>query len=271
MILVSLVVYLSSIWLYPDAFKQRPITQSHTELNGSVHHEPTPKTSVEKKTVDNNTAHSEPLINEDEKSFLRMVFLGVPNLRSPWDGYITIGVNVLLVLMSADMIFRGPLLHPETDLRFSRVGFVDSTSANVLVREPDSAQLPVYAYLAQGSEYHHGLSWQTVDRRYYLDSDTDYTYPVTFTNLQPSRSYTYSFSNNLTGTFTTAPSPTNLPASSHLTFLTSSCIKPQFPYDPFSHSLSIPGFTHLSTILQSLRRPTSNPFIPPLPGRFHLH
>jgi alkaline phosphatase D len=36
------------------------------------------------------------------------------------------------------------------------------------------------------------------------------------------------------------------------TFLTTSCILPHFPYSPFDHALSVPGFRHLAKVLPSL-------------------
>jgi alkaline phosphatase D len=37
------------------------------------------------------------------------------------------------------------------------------------------------------------------------------------------------------------------------TFLTSSCIKPHFPYNPLDHALSIHGFKYLAKFLPDLR------------------
>ena len=188
----------------------------------------------------------EPVLYDDEKTTLKILVLGIPDWREPAYSYLTILVNILLAVLTLDLVFRGPLLHPAQDLRFSRVGFVDTTSAKVLFREPDPAQLPVYAYLKAVS----GRKWTTVDRVYYLDSDTDYTYPITITGLEPETTYIYSLSNDLSGTFTTIPAPYSQAANT-LTFLTSSCIKANFPYRPFSHSLSIHGFESLSKALRS--------------------
>ena len=157
-----------------------------------------------------------------------------------------------MALLTLDLVFRGPLLHPVNDLRFSRVGFVDDTSARVLFREPDPAQLPVYVYLKDSQD----SKWTTTDRIYYIDSATDYTSPLLFTGLSPETAYTYSLSNDLSGTFKTAPAPSSQQANS-LTFLTSSCIKANFPYNPFSHALDIHGFEHLSKIVKSLTSPAS--------------
>lgn len=190
------------------------------------------------------------LEDREDNAALKVMFSGIPHPTLKEWSYAAIGLNILLGLFTLDMVFRGPLLYPSDDLRFSRVGFVDSTSAKVLFREPDVHQLPVYAYYQR--EGH--TTWTTADRIYFLDSDTDFTYPITFSHLQPAATYTYSLSNNLTGTFTTAPS-SHAPNAGKLTFLTSSCIKANFPYNPLSHALAIPGFGHLSALVRSLPSP----------------
>ena len=131
-------------------------------------------------TVNEEQDHTEPALYEDEKTFFKVLLVGIPNWRESEYSYLTIFINGLLALLTLDLVFRGPLLHPVQDLRFSRVGFVDQTSAKVLFREPDPSQLPVYAYLkASGSS-----TWSTTDRIYYLSSETDFTYPVTFSGLK---------------------------------------------------------------------------------------
>lgn len=175
---------------------------------------------------------------------------GLPHPRLKGWSYATIAVNVLLTFFTLDLVFREPALYSAKDLRFSRVGFVDSTSAKVLFREQDTNQLPIYAYYrADGS-----ATWTTADKIYYLDDETDFTYPVTFKYLRPATKYGYALSNNLTGEFTTAPAP-GTSASTSLTFITSSCIKANFPYNPLNHALDIPGFKHLSNILSALPSP----------------
>ena len=181
------------------------------------------------------------------RTSLKVLLTGIPNWNLRSESFATIGLNIVLAVFALDLIFRGVLLHPSEDLRFSRVGYVDSTTAKVLFREPDEMQLPVYAYYRANDR----LGWGIADRVYYLTEETDYTYPIIFNNLRPSTQYEYSLSNNISGTFTTAPTSSS-PAASKLTFLTSSCLKPNFPYNPFSHSLSMHGFVHLSHILSTL-------------------
>lgn len=188
--------------------------------------------------------------HREDYAAAKVVLTGIPHpTRKEWS-CLTIGLNILLGLVTLDMIFRGPLLYPSNDLRFSRVGYVDSTSAKVLFREPDLNQLPVYVYYQREGQ----STWTTVDKIYNLEADSDFTYPIIFSHLSPSSTYTYSLSNNLTGTFTTAPIPR---ADGKVTFVSSSCIKANFPYNPVSHPLSIPGFAQLSRVLSSLPSPAA--------------
>ena len=158
------------------------------------------------------------LDDREDYAAVKTVLTGIPHPKLKEWSFCTVGLNVILGLFTLDMIFRGPLLHPSNDLRFSRVGYVDSFSAKVLFREPDLKQLPVYAYYQR--EGH--STWTIADKIYSLDADSDFTYPITFSHLSPSSTYTYSLSNNLTGSFITAPSPRSA-NSGKLTFLTSSC------------------------------------------------
>ena len=243
-ILTSVAVYLTCVFYHSEAFgSPRPtVAEAFPNIFG------TDKQHGDEKDKD----HDEPVLYEDEKTVLKTVLLGIPDWREAAYSYSTIIINTLLAVLTLDLVFRGPLLHPATDLRFSRVGFVGTDSAKVLFREPDPAQLPVYAYLKAFD----GKTWATSDRVYYLDSDTDFTYPVTFSDLEPETTYVYSLSNELSGVFTTSPAPYSRSANS-LTFLTTSCIKANFPYRPFSHSLSIHGFEPLSKALRSLPSPAS--------------
>lgn len=250
-IFTSSVIYLASIllhheYLFQPAHKRTPniVVDAHRKHDELVHE--TVNTELETLAV----------YEEPKTSKIRDVLLaGLPHPRlKPWS-YASVALNVLLTLCTLDLVFRGPALYSANHLRFSRVGFVDTTSAKILFREPDAQQLPIYAYYrSEGS-----TAWKTADKIYFLDSETDYSYPITFAPLRPSTSYTYALSNNLTGTFTTPPVPGSAAATS-LTFLTSSCIKANFPYNPLNHALQIPGFKHLSTILTSL----------PSPARFML-
>lgn len=86
-------------------------------------------------------------------------------------------------------------------------------------------------------------------------NDTDYTSVVTFPLRQgKDTSYEWVTSNNFSGSFDGAPRPgrTLEKYDGKFTFVTSSCIIPQFPYNPMDHPLSIHGFKHLGSVLPKL-------------------
>lgn len=160
----------------------------------------------------------------------------------------TVLVNIVLSLLVLDFLIRGLVLYPGTNLAFSRVGYVSPTTANLLVREPDAAQLPLGIYYQEAAQTSEWIQEGTI---YTVDNTTDFTVPVTLHNLKPSTAYRYSLSNNKTGSFTTAPHPGSK-ADTKLSFLTSSCLKPNFPYNPFSHPLRIIGIEQLSDFIGQL-------------------
>ncbi|KLJ09505.1 hypothetical protein EMPG_15062 [Blastomyces silverae] len=190
-------------------------------------------------------------------SSLSVLATGIPSSRARYTNLATVGVNILLGLATLDVLLRGHYMYPTTDLAFSRVGYVSPTTANILIREPDAAQLPIrtsYRLMENGRE------GELIDAGAIavLNNDTDYTYAVTLTGLHPSMEYRYSFSNNLSGQFTTAAAPGSA-AANRLSFLSSSCIKPNFPYNPLNHPLRIYGVELISKIvskLPSLSRPS---------------
>lgn len=229
--------------LFPKLFHHPPSHARNDQAEKEAHHD---------HEEDTHDKHEEPVLYKEEKSFLKVFLLGIPDWLEPDWSYLTIGINILLALFTLDLVFRGPLLHPVRDLSFTRVGYVDSTSAKVLVREPDSSQLPMYVYLSPADT----IGWTTTDTIYYLGQDTDYTHAITFEGLQPSKKYIYSLSNDKSGEFTTAASPYS-EASNSLTFLTSSCLKANFPYKPSAHALAIHGFDYLSKVLRGLPSPAS--------------
>jgi alkaline phosphatase D len=249
LILTSVVIYLACLFGWSEAFGSHKPTLH--EAFPKLFPHPQHDTKAENTTSAQHD-HQEPVLYEDEKSFLKIAFLGIPDWKNAAWSYISIAVNILFALFTLDLVFRGPALYPSRDLTFSRVGYVGSNTAKVLVRDPNPSHLPIYVYLSPADK----TTWTSTDTIYYLGEDTDYTYPITFKRLQPSRKYTYSLSNELSGTFTTAPSPHSEAADS-LTFLTSSCIKANFPYKVHAHALAIHGLEYLSKVVQSLPSPAS--------------
>lgn len=196
--------------------------------------------------------HDEPALYHDERAIWRTLLLGIPDWKEWEFSYITIAVNVILTLLSLDLVYRGPLLHDGRELAFTRVGYVDEATAKILVREPDLSKLPLYVYIKVTDQ----PQWTFADTIFDIDEETDFTRPIVFTDLKADTAYMFSLSNDLRGQFITAP-PRGSPEAKSLTFLTSSCIKANFPYQLFSNSLSIHGLKHLSRVSKALRAPAS--------------
>lgn len=193
-------------------------------------------------------------LKQDLLDSVKILLTGLPEPgRLRLANFLTLGGNVVLVVMSMDLLLRSQILYTGQDLRLTRVGYVSPTTAKILVREPDVGQLPLtFSYREQESASDLGTQiWTTAGTVYKLSEDVDFTHSIPLEGLRPSTHYEYKFSNNETGAFVTAPAPGST-ASNTLTFLTSSCIKPNFPYTPFSHSLAIHGFDYLASTISEL-------------------
>lgn len=200
------------------------------------------------------------VLKEKSPRPLRTLLTGVPSPSSLLWTTITFSLNLALLLMVADFIYRAPYLLPSHSLSFARVGYVSDTSARILTREPHHSQYPIRLHYRRAdarSDDHRqpvDTSWQHARSIPYLDDLTDYTGAFEISRLRSDTRYQYLLSNNHTGYFTTAPRPghTSPRNDNVFTFLHSSCILPNFPYSPFRDPLSIPGLRHLSNLLPTL-------------------
>lgn len=161
----------------------------------------------------------------------------------------TILLNIILASLTLDFLARGILFYPTEDVAFSRIGYVSPTTANLVFREPDTTRLPVAVLYQEISET--PQDWYEEGIVYKVDNTTDFTATVTLNDLKPATQYRYSLSNNRSGTFITAPSPES-PEASRLSFVTSSCLKPNFPYNILSHPLRVPGLEQMTEALAKL-------------------
>ena len=196
------------------------------------------------------------IVRKKPPQVLKTLLLGILSPTSTVWNWVTVAFNTILVLFMVDMVFRARLLHQNHDLSFVRVGFVSHESASLVLREPDTSKLPVYVsykQVAASDDEAFVEPWKSAGKVYWLSSDTDFTYSFVIPLLRPSTRYQYAASNNHSGYFVTAPPIGQThPKTDKFTFLTSSCIKPRFPYNPFAHPLSVPGFKHLATWVPSL-------------------
>ncbi|EED18023.1 alkaline phosphatase family protein [Talaromyces stipitatus ATCC 10500] len=208
-------------------------------------------------TVDKSKIQTRKHDTGETGSTFKSLLSGVPSKKTVFSTTLNILINLALTALTLDFLYRGRILHPTDDLAFSRIGYVSPTTANLLVREPHVSNFPMtikYQEAAQvDSDY-----WVEEGKIYQLNAVKDFTFPVTIKNLKPSTQYRYSLSNNQTGTFITAPQ-SGTQSASRLSFLTSSCIKSNFPYNPLSHPLRILGVEELSHAIKklpSLKRPS---------------
>ncbi|OJD12092.1 hypothetical protein AJ78_07269 [Emergomyces pasteurianus Ep9510] len=246
LIFASLLVYLTSIFVIVTT----PVLQQW-QKKGSTTGDRQRDIIKAKGSLSSNGGNEAGKNSRRAMSSLAALSTGVPSRPvARYANLATVGVNILMGLATLDVLLRGHYLYSTADLAFSRVGYVSTTTANILIREPDAAKLPIHlSYRA----IENGREGELVQGGIItlLNNDTDYTHPVTLTGLQPSMEYRYSFSNNLSGQFTTAPAPGSA-AANRITFLSSSCIKPNFPYNPLKHPFQIYGLELLSKIVSKL-------------------
>ena len=212
--------------------------------------------------VEDEPPHTEEEIEVDETLVLeekspeiwKTMLTGLPSPTSALWSLATLLINISLVLMVMDLIYRARTFHPNHNLSFARLGYVSPTEASLLIRETHPSQLPIFVSyrLASPPESYEDATWKHVGEVRTLGNDTDFTAAVTFPLPNyPDRVYQWTTSNNHTGFFKVPPRPGRVP-STGFTFLTSSCIKPRFPYNPFDHVLSIPGFRHMADVIESI-------------------
>lgn len=180
---------------------------------------------------------------------LKTLLTGLPSSTSRRATRLTVLINLVLTLLTFDFLFHGLIFYPGDDVVLSRIGYVSPTTASLLVREPDAAQLPLVVHYQEADSQ--TAPWVEEGIIYSLDSSTDFTASVTLRGLKPSSHYRYLLSNNRTGSFATAPLPGSKPAN-RLSFLTSSCMKSNFPYNPLSHPLRIPGIEKMTETVRQL-------------------
>ncbi|UPK92905.1 hypothetical protein LCI18_003840 [Fusarium solani-melongenae] len=150
-------------------------------------------------------------------------------------------VNICCLAAVLDFLFRGHMLHQSNNLSFSRIGFVDSSTARVVIRAPNSD------YVDMNIISDSGASSANVDP-IFINHESDYTGTFLVEGLAPNTSYMYSTNASHTGSFRTSVSPQDL---GRWSLISSSCIKPFYPYSPIDHGLRIKGLEHLSNYVSS--------------------
>jgi alkaline phosphatase D len=190
---------------------------------------------------------------------LRTLLTGLPSPSSALWSWVTFGINMALIAMALDVVYRAPLFHQCHDASFGRVGYVSENSAKILVREPYAFDVKVlYRSIDEPSRSWMHKTHRASQPEFWMTNETDFTTVMNIEHLRPDSPYEYvieTSSGNTTGTFTTAPRPgrISLLKNSKYTFVHSSCIKPRVPYTPFQHPLEFPGMKHLARWLPELK------------------
>ncbi|KAF2746073.1 Metallo-dependent phosphatase [Sporormia fimetaria CBS 119925] len=196
---------------------------------------------------------------EREPKILRTLLTGLPSPASAFWSWVTFSINMALVAMALDMVYRAPLLHPCHDASFGRVGYVSDHTANILVREPYAFDVKVqYRQIDSPDGYWKQKTLPTSQPEHWLTNDTDFTSVIELQHLHADMPYEYviqTSSGNIRGTFTTAPRTGHISSlkGDKYTFVHSSCIKARVPYTPFQHPLEFPGLKHLAQWIPELK------------------
>lgn len=197
------------------------------------------------------------VVGEKIPSASKILLLGAPNARRPIASFLTFLINVVLIALTADALFRARWYYPADDLSFVRLGYVSPSEARFVIREPDQTKLPItFEYHIQDPQLSSETNlWLTAGFVTSTDNSTDFTTTLTIPlDDSKQRKYEWRTSNNHTGEFRSAPKPGQMPDTENglFTFLSTSCILPRFPYNPVDHPLAIPGLRNLAEKLPSL-------------------
>ncbi|EFQ27426.1 PhoD-like phosphatase [Colletotrichum graminicola] len=173
---------------------------------------------------------------------LILLLFGWTERASPIASFIAVLLNFLSLVSVWDFLYRGHLLHQSNDLSFSRVGYVDETTARIVARHSSSSTTYVeISWNPFGSQKAQAKS-QIIP----LDASSDYVGTFLLDGLDPGTQYTYTTNASHSGTFKTAEA-----SPKRWSLISTSCIKPFYPYNPLSHGLQIRGLEHLDQYLSA--------------------
>ncbi|KAK7430334.1 hypothetical protein QQZ08_003082 [Neonectria magnoliae] len=197
------------------------------------------------------------VLREKPAKAWKILLFGAPSGKRPIVSFLTFLINLSLIGLTADALYRARWYYPADDLSFVRIGYVSPTEAKFLIREPDQAKMPITLeiHIKDPQPPFDNTLWQTAGGVRWTANTTDYTATLSVP-LQHSqqRRYEWRTSNNHTGEFLSAPKAGAMPDyhNGKFTFLSTSCILPRFPYNPLDHPLAIPGLRHLANKLPEL-------------------
>jgi hypothetical protein len=166
-------------------------------------------------------------------------FFDPPALLISW---LNLSINLLCVFGCLDFVYRIHYLHSAHGLTFCRTGETTATSAKLLCRNPQSNFMTVSFCSPDGD---------CRDQDAASRDETDRTAVFDVTGLAPHTLYSYSASTGINGSFATTGQEED---TGKFTLLSSSCMKPNWPYNPYNHPLRIQGLEDLGSYLAASRK-----------------
>ncbi|KAJ6600029.1 hypothetical protein DFH09DRAFT_1504520 [Mycena vulgaris] len=155
------------------------------------------------------------------------ILFGTYSRRNSLSSFAGLLLNILAFLACLDFMYRLHFLHRSESLAFSRTGYVDSTSARIVLRETTSQSQLQFSYTASTGSDRKTLAIPV------LSEESDYTATVELTGLVPGTRYSYNTTGSHAGSFVTSPA-----VSKKFTMISTSCQKPFYPYSPLAHPLT---------------------------------
>jgi len=210
----------------------------------------TDKVVIETETIDvKNPTARRPV------SWMETMYLGIPN-SNVLLSIATVLINASMLIMTLDLTFRTYLFYPVDDLAFHRPVPLSPYSANILIRSPPEAPLPLHVYYKPARSQ----TWNPGPLAFDFLNTTDFTSVVTIEGLHPATPYQYAVlppnveiataNKSSFGKFETHPIRGT---SGRWTFGSSSCIKTGLPYNPLTHPLRLQGLEHLQKDISKLK------------------
>jgi hypothetical protein len=135
------------------------------------------------------------VVEDKDSQPLKTLTTGLPSPTSLSWSTLTFLINLALVLMTADLVYRGAVFYPANDLSMARVGYVSPHDARLLVREADAKQYPIVAsYRGVDPPMTRDMlpaetKWKSSGQIDWLDERTDFTGTFTLTGLKPDMRY----------------------------------------------------------------------------------
>jgi len=170
-------------------------------------------------------------------AILRSLATGIYDSSTKPISLLNLAINLLCVLGGLDFVYRAHYLCEVHDLVFCRTGETTSTTAKLICRNPNSASTSLS--VCDSSKNCREVS---------SEGGSDHTVIFEVSGLAPREQYTYTASNGCAGSLATSRV---LEEMERFSLLSSSCMKPNWPYNPFNHALRIQGLEHVDSYLST--------------------